>query len=315
MLTRRQLRIKVFQALYAFLQSEKQESLQGERELKKQFTDIYRLYLQFLLLFGELRHQAILRMEEMRNKMLPSQADMHPNTRFSDNPVMQLLAVNDDLKREAQANKVSWSGDEDIVRVLFHDIRNSAWYKQYHESRHGTFEEDRKAFVLLFVDEIANSEKLLSFLEEKNVYWCDDIDLVCATVVKNIKQLKNPSDALILTGLWKNEQEDKSFAIALFNAAITQRETAQELIQLKAENWEVDRIAYADILIMTMAIAEAITFNNIPVKVTLNEYIEISKEYSTPRSHIFNNGILDKVFAELKGSGKIKKTGRGLIEN
>jgi transcription antitermination protein NusB len=153
----------------------------------------------------------------------------------------------------------------------------------------------------------------LSFLEEKNVFWCDDIDLVCAAIVKNIKSLQSPQEPMQLTPLWKNESEDVAFARHLYAQTLMIRADAQEMIKSKAENWEVDRIALTDIMIMTMAIAEAIHFSNIPVKVTLNEYIDISKEYSTPRSHIFNNGLLDKIFAELQSTGRIKKAGRGLI--
>lgn len=313
MLSRRHIRIKVLQAVYAYQQSDQNDLMKGEREMSAQLDKVHDLYLYLLLLFGELRHQAGIKQEELRNKHLPTQEELNPNSRFADNPVMVILSESKSLKTAVARKKLSWINDMDVVRMLYQDIRNSEWFKLYHANRHGTFDNDREMFVQLFTDEIANSSRLLSFFEEKNVFWSDDIDLVCTAIVKNIKAIQTPGDDLELTPLWKNEAEDKAFAKQLYTQTLMIRGEAQELIQAKAENWEVDRIAFTDVLIMTMAIAEAIHFNNIPVKVTLNEYIDISKEYSTPRSHIFNNGLLDKIFAELKSNGKIKKVGRGLI--
>jgi N utilization substance protein B len=287
--------------------------VKGEREVALQMDKVHDLYLYLLLLFGELRHQATIKREELRNKHLPSTDELNPNNRFIENPIMAILADSKSLKTTIAKNKISWANDMDFIRSLYQDIRTSEWNKGYLANKHGTFEEDKKWFVSLFIDEIANSSRLLSYLEEKNVFWCDDIDLVCAAIVKNIKALNSPQDQLEISPLWKNETEDIKFAIELYRKTIEMRAEAQELIKRKAENWEVERIAFTDILIMTLAIAEATHFSSIPIKVTLNEYIDISKEYSTPRSHIFNNGLLDKIFAELKNSGKIKKVGRGLI--
>ncbi|MFI5203746.1 MAG: transcription antitermination protein NusB [Flavobacteriales bacterium] len=313
MLSRRHIRIKVLQAIYAYIQSDQQDMLKGEREMTTQLEKVYDLYLYLLLLFGELRHQAGIKQEESRNKFLPTKEELNPNNRFADNPVMSILADSKALKTATSKKKLSWVNDMDFIRMFYQDIRNSDWFKQYHENRHGTFDNDREMFIKLFADEIANSSRLLSFFEEKNVFWCDDIDLVCGAIVKNMKAIQTPQDQLQLTPLWKNESEDIAFAKQLYTQTLMIRSEAQDMIQAKAENWEVDRIAFTDVLIMTMAIAEAMHFTNIPVKVTLNEYIDISKDYSTPRSHIFNNGLLDKIFAELKATGKIKKAGRGLI--
>jgi N utilization substance protein B len=205
--------------------------------------------------------------------------------------------------------------DQDLVRKIFNDIRNSELYTKYMNDPGRGFDMDQDFLVHLFKEEIANSETLLNHLEEMSINWMDDIDLVCSTVIKTIKGFNPNSDEFAkLSPLYKDPEDDEKFVRDLFKRSVILNEETEALISSKTENWELERIASMDMLLMKMAITEVLEFSTIPVKVTLNEYIEISKFYSTPKSNGFINGILDKVFLQLKTDNRIKKIGRGLLE-
>ncbi|MBX7095891.1 MAG: transcription antitermination factor NusB, partial [Flavobacteriales bacterium] len=201
-------------------------------------------------------------------------------------------------------------------KKIFNELRTSEEYAKYMTDPGRSFEEGQDFIMAFFKDKIANGETVLNYLEETSINWVDDIDLVCATVLKTIKGFKeSDNEFAALSDLYKDKEEDEKFVRDLFRKSILQSQENEDIISSKTENWELERIASMDMLLMKMAITEVREFSTIPVKVTLNEYIEISKFYSTPRSNGFINGILDKVFLELKKEGKIKKIGRGLIEN
>lgn len=316
MLNRRHLRIKVLQALYSWFQGSDGEYGRAEKELMKNIDRIYDLYLMYLLLLTDIRTMASNRIEEGRNKKLPTKADLEPNMKFVENKVLAILDNNKALMAETHKRKLSWGNEMDMLRKMFTEIRNSELYIQYMGKTGASFEEEQEFIVNLFKDFIANSESLQNHLEEKSINWMDDIDLVCATVIKTIKGLKETSDEYTtLSPLYKDEEEDEKFVRDLFKKCVLNSESTEALISSKTENWELERIASMDMLLMKMAITEVLEFPTIPVKVTLNEYIEISKFYSTPKSNGFINGILDKVFLQLKSDGKIRKIGRGLIES
>lgn len=316
MLNRRHLRIKVLQALYGWFQGDNNDFAMGEKNLFGSIDKIYDLYIYYLLIFEELLFTANNKIEEARNKKLPTYEDLNPKMRFVNNTVLIALSINKMLKTESEKRKINWKHDQDLVKKIFNDIRESDIYKKYISIDHNELESDKQFVIEIFTEFIANSQGLQNELEEKSISWVDDIDLVCNTVIKTIKNIKSESNEnMPLIALYKDANEDKDFVKNLFKKTIIQSNENEILIKQKTTNWELDRIATMDMLLMKMAITEAREFASIPTKVTLNEYIEISKFYSTPKSNIFINGILDKVISELKNNGKIIKTGRGLIEN
>ncbi|HLP10342.1 MAG TPA: transcription antitermination factor NusB [Flavobacteriales bacterium] len=312
MLTRRHLRIKVLQNLYAWYQAEEESLMKGERSLFHSVEKLYELYLLFLALPLELKHQAELRMEENKNKYLPSKEDLDPNLKFVQNPVIENLQNSVRLRNALEKSKVSWANQTELVKKIFQDITQSEHYEEFMKNPANDIEFHKKFIVTYFTHFVANSELVQSFVEEENVFWQDDLDLAAASFIKTVQSIKEGKEPELLP-LWKNKVEDEEFTKDLFTKCISKRSQTDAWVKSKTDNWELERIASLDLIIMNMAITEAIIFPSIPVKVSLNEYIDLAKEYSTPKSGTFVNGILDKVYAELKSNGTIVKTGRGLV--
>jgi transcription antitermination protein NusB len=313
MLNRRHLRIKVLQALYAYFQSDEDSFKRVETDLLVSIDRIYDIYLYFLLSFDELREISEQKIVEGKNKIRPTQADLDPNTKFVENKVFRLLSDSRKLRLISEQNKVNWVGVEyhEMFKKIMTQIRESELYFTYMNSETRSFEEDKEFAIALFKQEIANSSLVYHFFEEKSIHWLDDIDLMCSMVVKTIKSLEEDQEADILP-LFKDEEDEMYFVKTLLRKCISMDNDNLNLIDELTKNWELDRIAKMDIILMKMAITELQVFNNIPKKVTLNEYIEISKFYSTPKSSSFINGILDKAIFELEKNNKIVKIGRGL---
>lgn len=312
LLNRRHLRIKVLQELYAFYQSDENDYVIRERELEKSIEKIREQFVYWMSLFRELKHHGEQRIEDNKQKRLPSEEDLNPNLKFVDNSVLELLSVNRDLNKLIELYKIRW--DQELIKKLYQVIQETDAYEKYMSSSNDDFESDLNFLVALFKKTIANFELIHHLLEEKSIFWMDDIDLVCSMVIKSLKQLDDKTDEFTsMPSLFKDNDDEEEFYKTLFRRTIASDTEITELIKSKTDNWEVDRIAKMDVILMKMAITEAKEFKSIPLKVTLNEYIEISKFYSTPKSNGFINGVLDKVFAELKDNGGIKKIGRGLI--
>jgi N utilization substance protein B len=314
MLNRRHLRIKVLQALYAYFQSNEDNFRRTENELMQAVERIQDLYLYLLLTFSEIKVIAENRIEENTKKIRPTEEDLNPNTKFIDNKIILMLEENKELRRLSEERKVNWIGDEhhEMFRKMFLTIKDSEIYFEYMNNEARTFEDD-KAFALeLFKVEIANSELLYNFFEEKSIHWIDDIDLACSMVLKTLKTA-NEGEVLELLPLYKVDDDEQDFIRDLLRKTISMDKENEVLIDDLTKNWELDRIAKMDVILMKMAITELQVFSNIPTKVTLNEYIEISKFYSTPKSNGFINGILDKAIDRLQAEKKIVKIGRGLM--
>lgn len=315
LLNRRHLRIKVLQALYAYHQSDNNTISKGEKELFFSIDKIYELYFRLFAIFGELRNVALTKMEENKNKHLPTKEDLNPNPRFVMNRVMRMLDGSKTIAAYVKLYKINYAQEDGMMRKLYSQIQATEEYAEYMGRTSTTFQEDKEFVQKIFKKYIANFEPLHELLEEQSIYWMDDLDLVCVMLLKTVRDLKEDDNELFeVLPLYKDEEDDKDFAKVLFRTAINRQEEHFPLIDAKAGNWELERIALMDRLIMNLALTEAQEFSNIPLKVTLNEYIEISKYYSTPKSNGFINGILDKLFLELKEEGKIRKSGRGLIE-
>ena len=319
MLTRRQFRIKVLQAVYAFHQGEGERIDVAERQLLKSIERIHELYIHQLSLLVDLMEFFKTRLEESKSKYLPSEEDLNPNTRFIENYFMNQVASNIYFIKYRKQFKISWSDETEMIRKFYQTIRESAFYKSYMSADECGYKDDKDVLLHVFNDIIVASPILQSLYEEKSIYWIDDLELANFMVVKTIKGFRASWDNMAeLAKVYKTDDErdpesDKEFVLRLFRKTILNNTELEAMVDHKAHNWDVERIAIIDILLLKMALAELIEFPSIPIKVTLNEYIELAKVYSSPKSNVFINGILDKLIVELQENGRIVKTGRGLM--
>ena len=315
MLSRRHLRIKVMQAVYAFSQFENESIPAHEKELMKSIYKTEELFLYFLSSLLEIRHFAEKTLEEAKSKRLPTKEDLAPNLKFIQNKLLVYINKNESVKKAIASNGIEWSEYGDLMKKIYTNFKTSEAYTEYMSAPTSSFEEDREIVIRFYKSYIADEEMLLHRFEELNIHWSDDWYFINGYVLKYLKDvMPEHSPNRALPGLFKDEEDDLDFVKNLFRKTITNTKEYQDLIVNQAKNWEEDRIAIMDFILMKMAICELTEFPSIPVKVTLNEYIELSKNYSTPKSKVFINGILDKLVPALKTEGKIKKVGRGLVE-
>ena len=312
MLNRRHIRIKVLQAFYAFFQSNNEDALKGEKELFHSIEKIYDLYIFILMLIPSLKRQASIQIEEAKRSAFLRQ-DIHIlKTGFVDNQLIDLLEQSKVLQKISADRKINWEGDveNDLTKKIFKEIYSTDNYKNLLDNESPSFNDDKDALVQLYKKEICNQEKLHHFFDEKSIYWQDDLDHVSSMILKTLKSISKDQELEILP-LWKEDEYE--FTQNLFRKAVLQKEENDAVLQNYSKNWEKERLATMDSLLMNLAMTEALEFSSIPIKVTLNEYIEISKFYSTPKSNSFINGILDRIFEDYKKDGKLVKRGRGLI--
>lgn len=300
-------------ALYAFNRREDDNLPQAESELIFSINKTYDLYHYLLLLLIDIADLASEKIDQALQKKMPGPEDLNPRRRFVDNPVISKLRTNNALKSYLSSKKLSWISNPHIPRILYNKMVNWDVYREYMDSETSTFQSDRKFVIRMVTELFAASEDLNSNLEEQSIYWNDDMEYITAMVEKTLKKFKADSDEnTSLMPLYKNE-EDAEFVKILFRKAIIHSEKSSELIDKNTTNWEVERIALMDILVMKLAITEILEFPEIPVKVTLNEYIEIAKYYCTSKSSNFVNGILDNIVKEMREQGLFNKFGRGLV--
>ena len=314
MLNRRHLRIKILHVLFGYFQDEDRDIKRARQALDHSTQKMQELYLMLLDMIGSMQALAIDRIEAGYKKQLPSPEDLNPNTKFVTNKPLRILANSTNLRKACDALGVGWGNRQDLLRTIFKGLLENEEYIEYMNSDERGFQLDRESLVRMFRKYMINSELFQDMLEEESIFWVDDLDLAASMAIKTIKTIKEGDDEVELLPLWRDDDDDKAFMEGLFTKTLAMGETSEAMIQEGAQNWELERIAMVDRVLMKMALAEAQTFDSIPLKVTLNEYIELSKYYSTPKSHGFINGILDQLFAKLKESGDIQKVGRGLIE-
>jgi N utilization substance protein B len=299
--------------MYAFVQSKEENYKRTEKELLNSIEKIHELYLYLMLTFTELKSVAERRIEENKTKRRPSEEDLNPNTKFVNNTVLSWIDSSSSLERASKDATVSWVGDDnrEMFKKMYVQIKESESYFGYMNEEETSVELEKAFLIELFKEEIANSPMIYHFFEEKSIHWLDDIDLACSMVIKTIKGFNEDFNDIM--PLYKDKDDELDFVKSLFRETIAMEEESNELIQSLTQNWELDRIAKMDVILMKMAITEMQVFSSVPTKVTLNEYIEISKFYSTPKSNLFINGILDKAIVKLNEKDKINKIGRGLI--
>lgn len=300
MINRILIRIKVLQIIYAYYQNGNKDLKTAENELLFSLQKSYDLYHYFLLLLIDVTNLQERIIDSRRHKYMPTEEEMNPNTRFIDNRFIAQLRSNLSLQEQVSQNGLSWSNDEDFVKAVLDLILESSIYQEYITNPEDSYEVDREFWRQIFKKIICTNEMIEDYLEDKSIYWNDDIEIVQTFTLKTIKKFEEKNGAnQPLLPMFKDE-EDKQFAISLFRKTLTHGVEFRERISNHMKNWEAERIANIDLLIMQVALAEITTFPTIPVNVTLNEFIDIAKYYSTPKSGTFINGILDSIVTELK---------------
>ena len=312
MISRRMLRIKVLKALYAHMKSDADSLMASEKMLVTSIDKTYDLYFLMLSLIVEMAHYAEQRQEMAKKKQLPTYEDLNPNRKFVDNAIVRLIAQSDSVNDYLAARKLSWAQYPELIKTLFAQLEQSDYYKKYMTSQEHSFREDLALVTEFYTRELEESEVLENAIDEMSILWNDDLGFALIMVTRTLSNMR-PSHVEVKVLPKFKSIEDLDFARELFAKTAVNFDTYQEEIEKYTRNWDVERIAFMDNLIMAAAMAELITFPSIPVKVTLDEYIEIAKFYSTQGSSTFINGILDKIVASLNEQGKINKSGRGLI--
>ena len=311
MLSRRLLRIKVIKALFAHLKSGADNMMASEKNLMASVDKAYDLYNLMLTLPVEIARYAEHRQELARQKKLPTYEDLNPNTKFVDNSVIRIIANTDAVNDYTAARKLNWSLYPELIRTLYAQLTESDYYKSYMQRSERSFADDRQ-LVEDFFKSLQECEALDTVLEEMSILWDDDLGYILMMILRTLSNLRPTHTELKVAPKFKSE-EDPQFVKTLFEKTLVNFGEYQRYIEKFTANWDIERIVFMDNLIIGTAMAELLKFPSIPVKVTLDEYIEISKYYSTPGSSVFINGVLDKIVESLTAEGRIKKAGRGLI--
>jgi len=303
------------QALYAHTMKPYENSITAETELIRTVKDSYTLFLWFFSILPELTYYRGKKLEELKGKHNPTPEDLLPNTKFVDNLVIAQIENNTTLKKLWPAHHINWSEDMDFIAKLFHSIEETEAYQTYMNSQEGGYEEDKQLVLTIIEDVLAPSTHLRWFMGEKNINWLDDFEEALAMCYKNIADFKqSKGESCKIMTLFK-DADDEQFCRELFSKTLANDAEYEKIIEGKLQNWELDRIIGMDMLLMKMALCEFTEFPTIPVKVTMNEYIDLAKLYSSDKSKVFVNGILDKIIVDLRDENKLNKTGRGLYQN
>lgn len=303
------------QILFAYYSDEKPDVVKYEKMLFESFDRFRDLYIALLALLPEMQSKAIEKIEAGMNKKLPTKEDLNPNAKFVTNTVLRLLAYSKTLIKAEKEIHIRWKDNPDLLKQMFKMLTETADYAEYMDSKQRGFEHDREYILRFFKRHLINFELMHEWLEELGIFWNDDLDLAASMAIKTLKSLKENEDDLELLPLWKADDDEEEYTKLLFRKTLALGSETEKLITEHSPNWDKDRIALMDLILLKMALAEAIACESIPLKVTMNEYIELSNYYSTPKSNIFINGLLDVLIPKLEAAGKIKKVGRGLVES
>lgn len=313
MVSRRLLRIKILKALYSHFKCGDKTISGSEKELFISIEKTYDLYHYLLQLVVEVANFAQARIENGKQKFRPTPEEKNPNTKFIDNQVVALLRSNEQLAKRLHQNNLSWEIHPELIKKLYNNLIASTYYKAYMADANRSFEDDREQVASFFTNEIEDFDDIYQIVEDKDIYWIDEVEFVLGMIVKTVKRFREGQASYAgLLPLFK-EEADVDFTKRLFRKATVNNVKYREYVDEYTKNWDVERIADIDILILVEALAEFIEFKDIPVNITLNEYIDLAKFYSTANSGTFINGVLDKMVKDLTEKGVIVKEGLGLI--
>lgn len=314
MLNRRLIRIKVFKVLFSSVSSGSESIEASEKELLHSCEKSLDLYYFILSLLYAIRRVAVNKIETGLKKFYPTEEEANPSTKFIDNRFFKMIEDDPILLKKCESKGLIWADDDlFVVRKIFNSIIESDYYKNYIVSGDSSDEEDFKIITDILIEELEDSEDLYSVMEERSLFWIDDLGYVLNVLIKNVEQMRNKKSFIHPSVFLK--EEDKEYALQLLHKSIIKYDEMFDLVSRSTENWDSDRLVSTDIVLIIMGLTEAIEFPSIPVKVTINEYVEIAKFYSTPNSKLFVNGLLDKLIQKLLSEGAIVKTGRGLLDS
>ncbi len=300
------------QSVYAMQQSQNQDLIKEEKFLKHSVLKMFDLYVLNLQLLVEVQKLAAKRMALSKKKILATKEDLKPNTKFIDNKLINLIAESISIESYIEVNSLNnWELDSEYVKIILDELQKSDLYKKYLDTVEDSYKVDQAFIVSFFKEIIAPNEKLADYYEDKMISWVDDIPFVNTWLVRSLGKQK-ASNTFTLGVLYK-DSDDEAFVSKLFRKIVLKQQNYEQDIADKTPNWETDRIADIDMILIKMAITEFIEFPSIPTRVTINEYIEIAKDYSTVKSSYFINGVLDKISKELTKDKRIVKIGRGLL--
>ena len=312
MLSRRLIRIKAFKTLFAYVGSESDNAASAQKTLLESCDKVKDLYYYLLNISSSLVNVAEDKIAAGMRKFHPTEAEAHPNLKFVHNRFAQLLSDDPEFGRYCQKRGLTWGEWDPFVRHVYNSMITKDYYQEYMASEEDSFEADCRLFSCIFQDEFEDNEELDSILEDISLLWIDDVAYALNAIIAGIeetarkKRICHPSTFL--------KEDDKEFAQRLLVESIARYDEYSALISSRLDNWKSDRLVSTDAVLIVMGITEAVVFPTIPVKVTINEYVEIAKYYSTPNSRIFVNGILDRIIQEKIAGGEVVKQGRGLLE-
>ena len=305
MINRVLIRLKVIQIVYAYYKNSGKSLKAAEDEMFFSLSKAYDLYNYMLLIVPAIRHYAADRISFLSMKVRPTESDLNPNMKFVENRFVAELESNEQLMKFAEKSKLDWVDNSDLLRRLLDSIQESDFYKEYMASETSSYEEDRELWRKIYKTFIFENEAIDAVLEEQSLYWNDDKSIVDTFVLKTIKRYGQNGEAELLPEY--KDEADRDFARRLLKNTIVNAEQYRQLMRESSKNWDMSRLAFIDVVIMQAALAEVMTFDDVPLSVTLNEYVEIAKHYSTAKSGSFVNGLLDSITKKLREENKINK--------
>ncbi|RZL19846.1 MAG: transcription antitermination factor NusB [Pedobacter sp.] len=315
MLNRRHLRIKALQSIFAWHMTDKRDITSSKKALMQSIDNVYEMYIWMLSLLVEVTEYTGIDAAERANKHLPTAEDLNPNLKLLNNKFAVVLKNNQDFISAVAKYKINWMSDPEFVKAIFNSLKVTPEYLAYLADGNSSLEESKNIIKFVFRKVILKSHNIIQAFEDKFISWSVDKEVMQGMVAKTIKNFNSEEpSANKLTPISQDWEEDSKFVEDLYIYTLRNDKDYQAYIADRTKNWESERIALMDTILMKMAICELLNFPSIPVKVTINEYLDLSKDYSTPKSNSFINGILDKIMGDLKRNNSIKKIGRGLIE-
>ncbi len=312
MINRRHIRVKVMQSIYAMIKSHDDDIVKEEKFIKFSIKKMFDLYVLLLQLLVEVQKLAEQKQEISKKKYLATQEDLSPNRKFVENKLIKKIGESTSISLHIESQHlINWSKDDEYVKIIWDKLQKSALFSDYLTTEEDSFNVDKSFVIDFFREIVAPNTKLAEYFEDENITWVDDIPFVNTWVLRSLKKQKATS-TFSLGSLYKN-QDDLDFVSELFKKVILNHHTFENDIKIHTPNWESDRIADMDMILIKMGACEFLNFPMIPTKVTINEYIEIAKDYSSEKSGYFVNGVLDKLSKEFDKDKKIVKVGRGLL--
>ncbi len=316
MLNRRHLRIKALQNVFAWHMADKKDLTSSRKALMQSIDNVYEMYMWMLSLLVEITEYTGIDATERANKHLPTEEDLNPNLKLLENKFINVLKENPEYVALVKKYKINWMSDPELVKAIFNALKVTPEYQAYLADPNNELEESKTIIKYIFRKIVLKSHAVIQAFEDKFINWSVDKEVMQGMVAKTIKNFTSEDPfANKLTPISQDWDEDGKFVEDLFVFTLRNDKEYQAMIADRTKNWESERIALMDTILMKMAICELLNFPSIPVKVTINEYLDLSKDYSTPKSNSFINGILDKIMGDLKRNNVLKKTGRGLIED